>query len=343
MSSRPHLPARWFRLSVKRDPQGISCDDTGAFAGPVPLLTRNLGAWRPRPLSDINADLAAIYGVSIEFKSKISGLVVVARALDRRNVPLAQVAMLQLHLPDPPDLRKSAQSDRLARTIVELYGSQLLSTDWAEKVRRFDPNLHPRWPAGDKEHRGGQFRLKDDDFFLPVGDRHDDDENLPANRKPTPSELNRYARRQSAIQANQVRTGIKTKAQAIGEFLDRVGVSDEIGKIFSRFLSRFDSPVSLEELIKQTQTDRARSLPGYETHHIVERGPNEGEFSEEQLEGPENVVRIPYYKHRDISDLYSTKNDSLGGLTPREYLRGKSFEEQRQFGIDTLKKFEVIK
>jgi hypothetical protein len=95
--------------------------------------------------------------------------------------------------------------------------------------------------------------------------------------------------------------------------------------------------------ILRTQTDRARALPGYETHHIVERGPNEGKFSEEQLEGSENVVRIPYYKHRDISDFYSTKNKDLGGLTPREYLRGKSFEEQRQFGIETLKRFKVIK
>src|SRR5579883_2026917 len=252
--------------------------------------------------------------------------------------------MLQLHLPNPPALLKSGRSERKVGIVLELYVSRLLPSELIEKVRRFDPELHPRWPAGDGDRRGGRFRPKDDDFFLPASDRHDDDDNLPPNRRPTRSELNRYARKQSAIEAHRVTTGIKTKAQAIGEFLDRIGVSDELGNIFSRFLSRFDNPVSLEELIKQTQTgEQARSLPGYETHHIVERGPNDGRFSEEQLEGPENVVRIPYYKHRDISDYYSTKNDELGGMTPRDYLRGKSFEEQRQFGIDTMRKFKVIK
>ena len=346
MNISGNLPARWFHLSANRD-QGIFCDNAGAFVGSVPLLTRVIGNLRPRPLDEINADLASVYGVPIEFRKKISGLAVVARALNQRDVALAQVAMLQLHLPNPPALSKSSRSHYQARTVLELYASRLLSDEWAEKVRRFEPDLHPRWPGGDAEHRGGRFKPKDDDFFVPVADRHDEDDDktprLPANRKPTPQELNQYARRRSAIDARQVRAGAKTKAQAIGDFLDRAGVSDEIGKIFSRFLSRFDKPVSLDELIKQTQTDRARALPGYETHHIVERGPNEGKFSEEQLEGPENFVRIPYYKHRDISDFYSTNNECLGGMTPRQYLRGKSFAEQRQFGIDTLRRFEVIK
>jgi len=47
--------------------------------------------------------------------------------------------------------------------------------------------------------------------------------------------------------------------------------------------------------------------------------------------------------HRDISDYYSTPNPAYGGLSPRDFLRGKSFEEQYQEGLKILRKFGVLK
>lgn len=82
---------------------------------------------------------------------------------------------------------------------------------------------------------------------------------------------------------------------------------------------------------------------GYEKHHIVEDGPNKGKISDELLQGKDNLVSIPYYIHRDISDFYSRSNKDYDGKTPRDYLRGKSFEEQYKFGLDMLRKFGALK
>lgn len=348
----------WYRLAPPGAAgHGIACDEHGAWAGAVPLMCRNGGSWAPRPAAEIGEDLADAYGLPIDFGSKQRGLDVVAKALNAGNVALAQAAMLQLHLPDPPPLAKGARSDEeIASLLVELYFSGLLPAEWAEKVARFDPALHPRWPRGDE--RGGEFRPKDDDLLLPVGDPQDPEgtdrgkrptrteeasPELPKDRPPTRGELNTYARSQSKLYAAQVKSGAKTKAEAVAEFLQRAGVPDMLGDIFHRFLTRFDPPLALDELIEQTQTDALRKHAGYEMHHIVEQGPNAGVFSTEQLESPQNVVRIPYYRHRDISDYYSTKQDELGDQTPRDYLRGKSFKEQYEFGLGVLRKFEVIK
>lgn len=35
-------------------------------------------------------------------------------------------------------------------------------------------------------------------------------------------------------------------------------------------------------------------------------------------------------------------NDNFGGLSPREYLRGKSWEEKRRVGLDALMRFGVL-
>ena len=89
---------------------------------------------------------------------------------------------------------------------------------------------------------------------------------------------------------------------------------------------------------------------GYETHHIVEVHRNSDDppaksnnLSTEELERDASKVRIPYYGHRAISDFYSTPNDEFGGLTPREYLRGKSWDEKYKFGLETMRRFGVLK
>ena len=41
-------------------------------------------------------------------------------------------------------------------------------------------------------------------------------------------------------------------------------------------------------------------------------------------------------KHREITGWFMTPNKSFGKLSPREYLRGKSWEERRKVGLDAL-------
>jgi hypothetical protein len=56
-----------------------------------------------------------------------------------------------------------------------------------------------------------------------------------------------------------------------------------------------------------------------------------------------NVVKIPKIAHYQITGWYMTGNANLGGLSPREYLSDKSWEERRQVGLDALVRFKVLK
>jgi hypothetical protein len=103
-------------------------------------------------------------------------------------------------------------------------------------------------------------------------------------------------------------------------------------KYLPSLVSYFDPPKTLQELQDAAQ---GPPKPGYEDHHIVEtqKGSNNPlanskVFSEEELEGRENLVRTPYWKHREISDWYSTPNRDFDWKTPRDYLRGKDWKEQ---------------
>jgi hypothetical protein len=80
-----------------------------------------------------------------------------------------------------------------------------------------------------------------------------------------------------------------------------------------------------------------------ERHYQSEDPAANSERFKDLLETRENLVLIPYWKHVEISSWYSTKNKSYGGLRPRDYLRGKSWEEQYIFGIQKLRDFGVLK
>ncbi len=344
--------AHWYRLEQRQGGQGIYCGIEGAFIGSVPLLKRvtdaqDRASWSPRALDEINNEVGEAYGLPVDFSAKSPGLVTAAQALNAGDVATAQAAILNLHLPDLPDLAKGGQRDeKIAELLVELYFSRLLPNEMREQIAKFDPRLHPRWPAGTESSQGGQFRPNDDNLLLPVSDEKESDKNKsptesPAGRPSTKQEINRSLRRQSDLAERQVKAGLRSKGEVIGEFLNRMGVGDAMADAFVRFLSRFDDPRTLDELV-QLSKDPSRQHAGYERHHIVEQGPNEGRFSDDQMEGPDNVIAIPYYKHRDISDFYSTKDETLG-MTPRDYLRGKSFEEQYRYGLGILRKFGVLK
>jgi len=146
---------RHFSLSTRLG-SGVFCGEEGAFVGTVPLLERNRNAsglqeWQPRPLSELNRDLANYYGLPVEFNQKIGTLASVSRALNRGDLLHAQIATLHLQIPDAPARTKSPKSQT---TIVylaqQLRSSGLLKADW-------DPAKHPHWPAGTPGGIGGQF------------------------------------------------------------------------------------------------------------------------------------------------------------------------------------------
>jgi hypothetical protein len=149
-----------FRLS-QRENGGVFCDEGGAFVGAVPLLarTRRSGKdeWRPRDGDDLSREMSAQYGLPVDMSSKTGGLAAIAKALNEGDVVRAQVATVLLGIPHPPSLAKDAPSRQAMIELArELQWSGLLKAEW-------DPDEHPRWPAGAADSQGGQFAPKGDD------------------------------------------------------------------------------------------------------------------------------------------------------------------------------------
>jgi RHS repeat-associated protein len=82
---------------------------------------------------------------------------------------------------------------------------------------------------------------------------------------------------------------------------------------------------------------------GMNWHHIVEQTPsNIAKFGPEKIHNINNLVKIPGGKgsiHAKISAYYSSKQYFTGKMTVRQWLSTKSYSEQYEFGLQTLKKF----
>jgi hypothetical protein len=148
-----------------------ACDKTGRrqnevrrkrrLLGSCRLFTRTANAigwqsWMPRAVSELNREITALSELPIDLTCKMNGLNAVARALNAGNIALAQVAMLNLRLPNLPDRQKAAASASLLEIARGLWESGIL------KSAEFDPAKHPRWPQGAPASQGGRFRAAND-------------------------------------------------------------------------------------------------------------------------------------------------------------------------------------
>ena len=61
------------------------------------------------------------------------------------------------------------------------------------------------------------------------------------------------------------------------------------------------------------------------------------------IDAPDNLVRIPKFKHWEITSWFMTKNKAFGNISPREYLRGESWDERTRVGLVALRKYGVLK
>ena len=84
-------------------------------------------------------------------------------------------------------------------------------------------------------------------------------------------------------------------------------------------------------------------LQGYDVHHIVEQTPaRRDSFPESLIQGRDNLVLIPTYRHWEINGWYATANDEFGRVSPREYLRGASWAERLRVGLYALRLHGVL-
>lgn len=160
---------------------------------------------------------------------------------------------------------------------------------------------------------------------------------IPRRRPATKQEINAIAKSTAKWIAKAAGTRLLGLAGLVIEAIEAVDwIDDQIPLI----QSYFDDPKSLVEL------RRAVSKPkkGYGIHHIVEKTPAALDgFPRSMIDAPENLVRIPTIKHCEITGWYLTKNKDFGGLSPREYLRRKDWEERLNIGRDALVDHGVLK
>lgn len=81
-----------------------------------------------------------------------------------------------------------------------------------------------------------------------------------------------------------------------------------------------------------------------EWHHIVEQNQiDKSGFDATRIHNTNNIISIDAQTHRQISGHYTSKAyPCTNGLSVRDWLAGKSFEFQYQYGIQKLKDFGVI-
>ncbi|WP_152428534.1 hypothetical protein [Methyloferula stellata] len=214
----------------------------------------------------------------------------------------------------------------------------------------WDEAKHPRWQRGAPDSQGGR--------FAPGTESGGFSTELPDAAEPLQTGRSVWRFKISNVRplgrlAYAAVKEISRWAQAALELGEKIEVHNLLltveaiqwlnGKpdyYSDKIKASLDEPKMLKEL--QDAVDDPK--PGYEIHHIVEqKGAEDDGFSREEIDARSNLVRIPAMKHREITGWYQTGNKDFGGLSPREYLRGKDWDKRDKVGIQALIKFGVLK
>jgi hypothetical protein len=217
-----------------------------------------------------------------------------------------------------------------------------------EVLRKYDPD-QARIPAGNPD--GGQWTngvepsefesgewIEPDEWIFGFDDQGlppEEPPAVPSQRPETPQRRNEIIRSVARWAANVLKAG--RSLNVLGALYEAASWLDTDAYFIDAYL---DAPKSLEEL----NLGVAERKLGYDRHHIVEQtqARNEG-YPESQINSPENLVRVPTLKHWEINGWMSSKSPEFGGLSPRQFLEGKSWQEKRDFGLSVLKKFGILK
>ena len=228
-----------------------------------------------------------------------------------------------------PVLAGPSAAGRLAKMALALKSGEE-PQDWMtlDKASPDDPK-HPGWPKGEADGRGGQFRPKTDAERFGVGGNNGPplEDEASASRKVMTRTL-------AAAIWGAIRGG--RRGGWVGAATGAISAA-----AFPYVKAYLDPPKSLGELQRAAQSP---SQLGYEDHHIVERATAAADGSENALiAAPENLARIPTVKHWELNGWYETANPKFNDMTPRQYLKGKGWDERYQVGLEGLRKVGVLR
>jgi len=155
--------------------------------------------------------------------------------------------------------------------------------------------------------------------------------NIPATQPNTQQDRNSIAQQ------------VARNARLASEYLSEVATSAShwLNEKYWEIRSFQDAPKSLGELHDGVfQADKR----GYDVHHIVEQTQaRKDNYSDSVINRADNLVLIPRYRHWQINSWFETPDKNFDGLTPREYLKGKSWDEKRHIGLRALRDVGVLK
>ncbi|MBI4275959.1 MAG: hypothetical protein HY659_14790 [Rhizobiales bacterium] len=259
----------------------------------------------------------------------------------------------------PHDNAEAAELQRELDAIRRDF--EALKREW--HARKYSPD-QPRVPAGnpdggqwtDNLRRTGSGDNSIDDADLVEGNDNDigltdvsaanvghieeppleDPPEIPPRRPPAASEVNDFLKAAARWVARAVRVGGPVQAfMAAYEAMSWLDTDRPFIEAYQ------DPPKSLEALQQAVSKTTTR---GYQDHHIVEQASaRDAEFPESMINGPQNLIRIPTLKHWEISAWFSRRNETFGGLSPRDYLRDKDWAERVRVGRESLIEHKVLK
>lgn len=127
--------------------------------------------------------------------------------------------------------------------------------------------------------------------------------------------------------------------EPVGDFILALQAAGWLSNYLPYVYAYLDPPKTLEEL----QQDALSPAPGYNIHHIVEQtSAMQDGYPRSMIDDPDNLVRIPTLTHWQITTWFQTANPNYNDFAPRDYLRGKSWDERRRVGLDALIRFGVL-
>ncbi len=323
------------------------------------MLVRHMPTgFRPVTPAQAAAIQAAMPGPALEPDWLFQQCHRIAAALADGEVALAQIYGLRIPVGelDGTALRRIAAAARVAKANFNPDEPRLPQGgpgggEWTDGTGSVKPSRDARHPASGsgagptepKPSAGG------DGSENGSGDRPPMEYRLPipAERPATAKERYRVVRRTAEWLRGAAALGAafapEPRVRAVLLAIEGTAwLVEYLPEIRSYYL---DGPKSLQEL--QDAVDDPQ--PGYENHHIVERqaGSQRQDSNAQRfgtrLDSRENLVRIPKWRHVEISSWYSTGNEEYRGLTPRAYLRGKSWDEQYTVGLSALRLVGVLK
>jgi hypothetical protein len=212
---------------------------------------------------------------------------------------------------------------------TRLVEAQTRAQDAIARVRALDPSWQPRPShyetiegairAYESEAEQAQVRIRELARIetAPV---------IPRQRPPSAHERNDVAR--------EIARWIAKQREHIVEGVDWLFEYEDSIEAY------LDPPKTLEELQRAVATPKK----GYDIHHIAERTSAEADgFPRSTIDSPANLVRIPRFKHWEITAWYTTKSKDYGGLSPRDHLRGKDWSARTTIGLRALIRHGVLK